>query len=229
MRTEFLCISVLRVASGHRVKLVSCKSALNPPVVYSNDRSKAVVPVLVLLCCFVVNYTRRFVLCLTLCYFVLVFFSPFSIAFTSLGEERANLSGFCTFVRFVLVWYCWFPLPLGVWEGLRFVIVAFPGLFSYLFLMLFKIHYGLVDIVPGTFYEPAIAEPEAVIVCINRQPLTMFSGYPSTLAPSENEMHCQSGSLMSTSSKHSRPLWITPLLPSLSNRTPSDTAHSFKL
>ena len=32
MRTEFLCISVLRVASGPRVKLASCKSALNPPV-----------------------------------------------------------------------------------------------------------------------------------------------------------------------------------------------------
>ena len=45
----FLCISVLRVASGPRVKLASCKSALNPPVVYSTHRSKAVVPVLVLL------------------------------------------------------------------------------------------------------------------------------------------------------------------------------------
>ena len=31
------------------VKLASCKSALNPPVVCSTDRSKAVVPVLVLL------------------------------------------------------------------------------------------------------------------------------------------------------------------------------------
>ena len=49
MRTEFLCISVLRVASGPSVKLASCKSALNPPVVCSTDRSKAVVPVLVLL------------------------------------------------------------------------------------------------------------------------------------------------------------------------------------
>ena len=49
MRTEFLCISVLRVASGPRVKLASCKSALNRPLVYSTDRSKAVVPVLVLL------------------------------------------------------------------------------------------------------------------------------------------------------------------------------------
>ena len=76
----------------------------------------------------------RFVLCLTLCHFVLVFFSPFSIAITSLGEERANLSAFCTFVPFVLVWICRFSLPLGVWGGLRFVIVALPGLFSYLFL-----------------------------------------------------------------------------------------------
>ena len=86
----------------------------------------------VTLCCFVVYSTRRFVLCLSLCYFVLVFFSPFSIAITSLGKKRANLSAFRTFVRFMLVWFCRFPLPLGVWEGLRFVIVALPGLFSYL-------------------------------------------------------------------------------------------------
>ena len=49
MRTEFLCISVLRVASGPRVKLDSCKSALNPMVIFSTDTSKAVIPVLVLL------------------------------------------------------------------------------------------------------------------------------------------------------------------------------------
>ena len=77
--------------------------------------------------------TRRFILCLTLCHFVLVFFSSLSNAITSLGEERAYLSVFCTFVRFVLVWFCPFPLPLGVWEGLRFVIEAFPGHFSYSF------------------------------------------------------------------------------------------------
>ena len=77
--------------------------------------------------------TRRFVLCLTWCHFVLVFFNPFNIAITSLGEENANLSTFRTFVRFVLVWICRFPLSLGVWEGLRFVFVAFPGLFSYPF------------------------------------------------------------------------------------------------
>ena len=54
---------------------------------------------------------------------------------TSLGEERASFSAFRTFVRFALVWFCLFPLRLGVWEGLRFVIVALPGLFSYLFLL----------------------------------------------------------------------------------------------
>ena len=75
-----------------------------------------------------------------LCYFVLVFFSPLSIAITSLGEERANLSAFRTYFRFVLVWFCLFPLPLGVWEGLRFVIVALPGLLSCIFLTYFTVH-----------------------------------------------------------------------------------------
>ena len=63
-----------------------------------------------------------------------MFFSPFSIAITSLGEERANLGVFRTFVRFALVLFYLFSLPLGVWEGLRFVIVALPGLFSHPFL-----------------------------------------------------------------------------------------------
>ena len=69
MRTEFLCIHVLRVASGPRVKLASCKSALNPPVVCSTDRSKAVVPVSLTPCCLVVYSTRRFVVCLSVCHF----------------------------------------------------------------------------------------------------------------------------------------------------------------
>ena len=61
-------------------------------MVYTTDRSKAVVPVLVLLFVVLVIYsTRRFVLCLNLRHFVLMFFSPFSIAITSLGEKRANL------------------------------------------------------------------------------------------------------------------------------------------
>ena len=134
MQTDFLCISVLRVASGPRVKLPSCKSALNFTVVYPTDRSKAVVPVLVLLFgVFVVYSARRFVVCLTLCHSVLVCFSPFSIAITLLGEERTNLSAFRMFDRFVLVWICPFSLPLDVLERLQFVIVAFPRLFSYFF------------------------------------------------------------------------------------------------
>ena len=38
--------------------------------------------------------------------------------------KRANLGAFRAFV---LAWFCRFPLPLGVWEWLRFVIVALPG------------------------------------------------------------------------------------------------------
>ena len=64
-------------------------------------------------------------------------------AITSLGEESANLSAFRTFVRFVLVWICRFPLPLGVWQGMRFVIVALPGLFSYLFFQRYRLKSGL--------------------------------------------------------------------------------------
>ena len=67
--------------------------------------------------------TRRFVVCLSVCHFVLAFFSPFSIATTSLGEDSANFNAFRTFVRFVLVWICRFSLPLGVWEGLPCVIL----------------------------------------------------------------------------------------------------------
>ena len=85
--------------------------------------------------------TRRFVLCLNLVLICsCVFFSHFSIAITSLGEERANLSAFRTFVRFVHVWFYRFPLPLGVWKGPRFVIVALPGLFSYVFFFHIRTH-----------------------------------------------------------------------------------------
>ena len=67
------------------------------------------------------------------CFFVLVLVGPFGVAVASLGEERANLGAFRVFARFVLVWFCRFPLLLDVWEWLRFVIVALPGLFSCLF------------------------------------------------------------------------------------------------
>ena len=106
-------------------------------MVYSTDRSEAVVPVLVLLFVALWFILRGDLLYIFPCAILFLCFSGlFSIAITSFGEERAYLSAFRTFVRFVLVWICRFPLPLGVWEGLRFVIVALPGLFSYLFLLL---------------------------------------------------------------------------------------------
>ena len=83
------------------------------------------------------------------CFF---FFSPFSIAITSLGEERANHSAFRTFVRFVLVWICRFPLPLGVWEGLRFVIMALPGLFSYIVFSCFRSFFLILSV----FLHPTV-------------------------------------------------------------------------
>ena len=53
--------------------------------------------------------TGRFVLCLTLCYFVVVFFSPFSIAITSLGEETELI--LVLFVRLFDLWLTlYFPL-----------------------------------------------------------------------------------------------------------------------
>ena len=134
MRTEFLCISVLRVASGPRVKLASCKSALNPPVVYSTDRSKAVVPVLVLLFVALWFILRGDLLYVLPCVILFLWFSVLLVLrLPRLGKRELILVLFSTFVRFVLVWICRFPLPLGVWEGLRFVIVALPGLFYYLF------------------------------------------------------------------------------------------------
>ena len=62
--------------------------------------------------------TRRFVLCLTLCYFVLVFFNPFSIAITSLGEERELI--LVVFVRL-------FDLRLFGFVGFFFLLVSGNG------------------------------------------------------------------------------------------------------
>ena len=70
------------------------------------------------LCCFVVYSTRRFVLCFTLCHFVLVFFSPFSTAITSLGEERELI--LVLFVRLFNLWLFGFV-------GFLFLLVSVKG------------------------------------------------------------------------------------------------------
>ena len=85
MRTEFLCISVLRVASGPRLKLADCKSAFTP--------------------------------------------SPFTPPPPPPPPHAPTRNHTHT-----LVWFCLLP---GIWEGLRFIMVALPGLFSY-FLFLLK-------------------------------------------------------------------------------------------
>ena len=135
MQIEILCISVLRVASGPRVKLASCKSALNTPVVCSTDRSKAVVPVLVLLfvalCVFFLRGDLLYVFpCVILffCFLVLLV-----LRLTRLGKRELILVLFVRLFGLCLFRFVGFSLPLGVCEGLRFVIVALPGLFSYLF------------------------------------------------------------------------------------------------
>ena len=103
MRTEFLCISVLRVASGPR-KLASCKSALNPRWLALPTVLRRGPGVSLTLCCFVVYSTRRFVVCLSVCHFVLVFFSLFRLP--RLGKSElilvlfVRLFGLCLF-RFV--------------------------------------------------------------------------------------------------------------------------------
>ena len=136
MQTDFLCISVLRVASGPRLKLASCKSALNPPMVCSADRSKAVVPVLVLLSVALWFILRGDLLYIFPCVILFLCFSVLLVLrLPRLGKRELILVLFVRLFGFVLVQICRFPLPLGVWEGLRFVIVALPGLFSYLFFM----------------------------------------------------------------------------------------------
>ena len=107
------------------------------PFYYSTDRSKAIVPMLVLLFVALWFILRGdLFLSLVWCYIDLVFYGPLSIAITSLGEERANLSAFRTVFDLRVIQnhrlVCLFSLPLGVFEGLGLAIVAIPGLFSYL-------------------------------------------------------------------------------------------------
>ena len=118
---RILCISVLRVASGPRVKLASCISALTPTVVYSTDRSKAVVPMLVLLCValFILRGDLLYVLpcfILFLCFSVLL-----ALRLPRLGKRKLILVLFVRLFDLCLFGFCRFSLPrcLGraaVWD-----------------------------------------------------------------------------------------------------------------
>ena len=116
MRTEFLCVSVLRVASGPRVKLASCKSALNPQVVYSTDSSKAVVPVLVLLfvaLCFFLRGDLLYVFpCVILC-----FQSFLVLSLPRLGKRELILVLFVRLFDLCLFGFVGFLFLLGSGKG----------------------------------------------------------------------------------------------------------------
>ena len=76
-----------------------------------------------------------FVFCLTFCCFFLVFFSSFSIAITSIGEKRANLSTFRSLFDLRLFGFVCFLFLLVSGKGCGLMIVALTGLFSYLLLL----------------------------------------------------------------------------------------------
>ena len=89
-------------------------------VVYSTDRSKAQVPVLVLLFVvlwFILRGDLFYVLPCVVCVFCSCAFSPFSIAITLLGEERDIL---VLFVRL-------FDLCLLGFVGFLFLLVSGKG------------------------------------------------------------------------------------------------------
>ena len=84
------------------------------------------------LCCFVVYSTRRFVVCLSMCHFVLVFFSPFNIAITSLGGELilvlfVRLFDLCLFglVGFLFLLGSGKGCGLLLWHSLDFSLTYF--------------------------------------------------------------------------------------------------------
>ena len=117
MRTVFLMyFSVLRVASGPRVKLASCKSALTSPtplprpVLYSTDRSKAV--------------PRSWSYCLLLCglFYEAICFISYLVLFCScvlalrlppLGKRELILVFFIRLFDFHMFGFVCFPLGVG--------------------------------------------------------------------------------------------------------------------
>ena len=111
----YFCI---KSSIGTQGELASCKSALNPMLVYSTDvlrRWPRCYSYSLLLCG--LFYKAICFMSYLACHFVLVFFSPFSIAITSLGEERANLSAFRRFVRLCLFGFVGFLFLLVSGKG----------------------------------------------------------------------------------------------------------------
>ena len=117
-------------------------------MVYSIDHSKAVLPVLVLLFVALWYILRGDLFYVLPCVILFLYFSVLlALRLPLLGKRDLIL---VLFVRLFDLCLCGFVG--GVWEGLRFVIVALPGLFSYLFLLLLAetAHYGPYSSPAGT-------------------------------------------------------------------------------
>ena len=116
MRTELLCVSVL--ASGPRVKLASCRSALNIPVVYSTVRSKAVVPVLVLLFVALWFILRGDLLYVFPCVILFLYFSVLLVLrLPRLGKRELILVLFVRLFDLYLFGFVGFLFLLGLGKG----------------------------------------------------------------------------------------------------------------
>ena len=101
-------------------------------MVHTTDRSKAVVPVLVLLFGALWFILRGDLLYVLLCAILFLCFSVLlALRLPRLGKRELILVLFVCLIDLCLFGFVGFPID--VWEGLQFVIVALPGLFSYLF------------------------------------------------------------------------------------------------
>ena len=118
-KPNILCISVLRVASGTRVKLASCKSAFKPPVVYSTDRSNSVVPVLVLIFGALWFILRGDLLYVLPCAFVLVFFFSVLLALRLSRMAKREL--------ILVLFVCLIDLCLFGFVGFLFLLMSVKG------------------------------------------------------------------------------------------------------
>ena len=151
MRTEFLCISVSRVASGPRVKLASCKRTLTRPTPHprpspplprgllypvdcSTDCSKAVVPVLVLLFVALWFILRGHLLYVFPCVILFLCFSVLLVLrLPRLGKRElilvlfVRLFGLCLFrfVGFLFLLGSGKGCDLWLWHSLDFSLTFF--------------------------------------------------------------------------------------------------------
>ena len=107
-------------------------------MVYSTDRSKAVVPVLVLLFVALWLILRGDLFYVLPCCILFLGFSVLlALRLPRLGKRELVLMLFVRLFDLPLFGFV-FHLPLGVWVGLQFVIVELPGLFSYPFFAWFS-------------------------------------------------------------------------------------------